>query len=141
MILKNQKGSVLVEFAIVLPILIVLIYAVQDLATYVSYSKEIEKITKNTVNLPTKLKQIYDAENPTNLSNYDHIDAKNMLLAIINASKLIFYTYSNDITKNNFPGTVRVAVPFLILFSSTPPAAGSPGYHGYILFSRRIFVF
>lgn len=106
MILKNQKGSVLVEFAIVLPILMVLIYAVQDLATYVSYSKKIEKITKNTVNLPTKLKQIYDAENPTNLSNYDHIDAKNMLLAIINASKLIFYTYSNDITKNNFPKLV-----------------------------------
>lgn len=106
MILKNQKGSVLVEFAIVLPILIALIYAVQDLVTYVSYSKEIEKITSNTVNLPTKLKQIYDAENPTNLSNYDNINAKSMLLAIVNASKLIFYTYSNDITKNNFPKLV-----------------------------------
>jgi len=106
MILKNQKGSVLVEFAIVLPILIVLIYAVQDLATYATCSKKIEKIAKNTVNLPSQLKQIYDSEEPTDIDKYEDVDATNMLLAIINASKMIYYTYSSDITKYNFPKIV-----------------------------------
>ena len=106
MILKNHKGSVLVEFALVFPIRIVLIYAVQDFSNYISYSKSIEKIAKNTVNLPVKLKQIYDTENPTDLKNYDSINCKNMLLALINASKLIFYTYSRDMTQQNFPKLV-----------------------------------
>jgi len=104
MVLKNIKGSVLVEFALVVPILIVLILGVHDIANYVVAAKNAEKIAKTGVVLPSRLQALSEVNVDVKTNEEDA--EKKLFQNLMEASKMLFYTSKPDLSETNLPSIV-----------------------------------
>jgi len=104
MVLKNIKGSVLVEFALVVPILILIVFGMHDIANYVLTLKNVEKIAQNCVALPQKLQTL--SERNVDVKTNKNDVAKKFFSNLLEASKMIFYMNNPNLTKQNLPTIV-----------------------------------
>ncbi len=67
--LKNQRGQALVEFVIILPVTLILMFCIIDFARVISTKSDLESITQDVTILYQSGKTLEDIENELDLSD------------------------------------------------------------------------
>ena len=72
--IKNNKGQALIEFVIILPVLIMLIFSFIDLGRIILENNRLENLTTNVINHYAKNKDYNDVKNYIKSLGYDDIE-------------------------------------------------------------------
>jgi deoxyhypusine synthase len=72
--IRNNKGQALIEFVIILPVLIMLIFSFIDLGRIILENNRLENLTTNVINRYAKNKDYNDVKNYIKSLGYDDIE-------------------------------------------------------------------